>query len=150
MRDFNLCFLDFWSRSRHRSKASCIHRYLSFADVFHNSESVANWWHKNFRSMGEQSAGLHRANTIKKGGPTCGCQDLHHLSQVDFVQGKGLPLIGFYFTGIMVVVGRPGYMIDCCTIKGGSRVSSLIVLFVESSNHCILASSFLVLVWFSL
>ena len=29
-------------------------------------------------------------------------------------------------------------------------MSSLIVSFVESSNHCILASSFLVLVWFSL
>ena len=29
-------------------------------------------------------------------------------------------------------------------------MSSLIVSFAESSNHCILASSFLVLVWFSL
>ena len=29
-------------------------------------------------------------------------------------------------------------------------MSSLIISFVESSNHCILASSFLVLVWFSL
>jgi len=50
----------------------------------------------------------------------------------------------------MVVVGRPGYRIVCRTIKGGSQVGSLIVSFVESSNHCILASSFLVLVWFSL
>ena len=50
----------------------------------------------------------------------------------------------------MVVVGRPGYMIDSRTIKGGSQVSSLIVSFVESSNHCILALCFLVLVWFSL
>ena len=50
----------------------------------------------------------------------------------------------------MVVVGRPGYRIDSRTIKGGSQVSSLIVSFVESSNHCILASCFLVLVWFSL
>ena len=49
----------------------------------------------------------------------------------------------------MVVVGRPGYRIDSRTIKGGSQVSSLIVSFVESSNHCILASCFLVLVWFS-
>ena len=48
----------------------------------------------------------------------------------------------------MVVVGRPGYRIVCRTIKGGSQVSSLIVSFVESSNHCILASSLLVLVWF--
>ena len=50
----------------------------------------------------------------------------------------------------MVVVGRPGYRIDSRTIKGGSEVSSLIVSFVESSNHCILASCFLVLVCFSL
>ena len=50
----------------------------------------------------------------------------------------------------MVVVGRPSYRIVCCTIKGGSQVGSLIVSLVESSNHCILASSFLVLVWFSL
>ena len=50
----------------------------------------------------------------------------------------------------MVVVGRPGYRIVCRTIKGGSQVGSLIVSFLESSNHCILASSFLVLVWFSL
>ena len=50
----------------------------------------------------------------------------------------------------MVVVGRPGYRIDSRTIKGGSQVSSLIVSFVKSSNHCILASCFLVLVWFSL
>ncbi len=39
------------------------------------------------------------------------------------MQGIGLPLIGFLFR------------IDCCTIKGGSQVSSLIVSFVESSNH---------------
>ena len=46
----------------------------------------------------------------------------------------------------MVIVWRPGYRIDSRTIKGGSQVSSLIVLFVESSNHCILASSFLILI----
>ena len=50
----------------------------------------------------------------------------------------------------MVVVGRPSYRIVCRTIKGGSQVGSLIVSLVESSNHCILASCFLVLVWFSL
>ena len=61
---------------------------------------------------------------------------------------KVYPWQVFYFTGLMVVVGRPGYRIDCRTIKGGSQVSSLIVSFVESSNHCILASSLLVLVWF--
>ena len=50
----------------------------------------------------------------------------------------------------MTVVGRPGHRIDCRTIKGSSLVSSLIVSFVESSNHCILASYFLVLVLFHL
>ena len=50
----------------------------------------------------------------------------------------------------MVVVWRPGYRIVCRTIKGGSQVGSLIVSLVESSNHCIHASCFLVLVWFSL
>ena len=50
----------------------------------------------------------------------------------------------------MVVVGRPGYRIICRTIKGGSQVGTLIVSLVESSIHCILASCFLVLVWFSL
>ena len=48
------------------------------------------------------------------------------------------------------MVGRLGYRIDCRTIKGGSQVGSLIVSLVESSNHCILAFCFLVLVWFYL
>ena len=47
--------------------------------------------------MGEQSTSLHRANAIKKGGPTLGSQDRLHLAQVDFVQGKGLALIGSLF-----------------------------------------------------
>ena len=50
----------------------------------------------------------------------------------------------------MVVVWRPGYRIVCRTIKGGSQVGSLIVSLVERSNHCILASCFLVLVWLCL
>ena len=50
----------------------------------------------------------------------------------------------------MMIFWRPGYRIVCRTIKGGSQVGSLIVSLVESSNHCILASCFFVLVWFSL
>ena len=50
----------------------------------------------------------------------------------------------------MVIVWRPGYRIDSRTIKGGSLGSRLIVSLVKSSNHCILASCFLVLVWLSL
>ena len=33
----------------------------------------------------------------RKGGPTWGSQDRHHLAQVDYAQGKGLPLIGSLF-----------------------------------------------------
>ena len=100
--------------------------------------------------MGEQSTSLHRDNAIKKDGPTWGSQDRLHLAQVDFVQSKGLPLIGFLFYRSRGGSGRPSYRIVCRTIKGGSQVGSLIVSLVESSNHCILASCFLVLVWFSL
>ena len=47
--------------------------------------------------MGEQSTSLHQANAIKKGGLALGSQDRHHPAQVDYVQGKGLPLLGFLF-----------------------------------------------------
>ena len=43
-------------------------------------------------------------------------------------------LIGFYFTGLMMLVERPDYRIDSRTIKRGSRPSIVIVSFVESSN----------------
>ena len=48
-------------------------------------------------SMGEQSTSLHQFNAIKKGGPSWGSQDHHHLAQEVEVQGIGLPLIGFLF-----------------------------------------------------
>ena len=38
-----------------------------------------------------------QASTFKKGGPTRGDQDRHHLARVDYVQGKGMILIGFLF-----------------------------------------------------
>jgi len=41
-------------------------------------------------------------------------------------QGKGIALLGFSFTGLMVVVGRPGYRIDSRTIKRGFRLGNLI------------------------
>ena len=37
-----------------------------------------------------------------------------------------MALLGFPFTGLMVVVGRPGYMIDSRTIKRGFRLGNLI------------------------
>ena len=56
-------------------------------------------------------------------------------------QGKGMILIGFLFTGLMMLVDRPGYKIVNCTIKRGSRPS--ILSFMESSNLCILAIIFI-------
>ena len=41
-------------------------------------------------------------------------------------QGKGMALLGFPFTGLKVVVGRPGYRIDSRTIKRGFRLGNLI------------------------
>ena len=41
-------------------------------------------------------------------------------------QGKGMPLLGFPFTGLKVVVGRPDYRIDSRTIKRGFRLGNLI------------------------
>ena len=37
---------------------------------------------------------------------------------MDHVQGKGLPLIGFLFYRSHGSCGRPGYRLDCRTIKG--------------------------------
>ena len=37
---------------------------------------------------------------------------------MDHVQGKGFPLIGFLFYRSHGSCGRPGYRIDCRTIKG--------------------------------
>ena len=99
---------------------------------------------------GEQSTSLHRANAIKTGGPTEGVKIVIILLKWTMCKPKVCPWYVFYFIGLRVVVGRPGYRIVCRTIKGGSQVGSLIVLLVESSNHCILASCFLVLVWLSL
>ena len=117
-----------WSSSRLRCASSngASRRYhawtLSSIVVAMDLSRCAEEW-LTVVSMGEQSTSLHQANAIKKGGPSWGSQDHHHLAQEDEVQGIGLPLIGFLF------------MIDWCTIKGGSQVSSLIVSFVESSNH---------------
>jgi hypothetical protein len=46
-------------------------------------------------------------------------------------------------TALMVFVVRPGYRIVSRTIKRGSRVSNLVILFEESSNLCILGIIFL-------
>ena len=41
-------------------------------------------------------------------------------------QGKGMALLGFPFTGLKVVDGRPDYRIDSRTIKRGFRLGNLI------------------------
>ena len=68
-------------------------------------------------------------------------------------QGKGVMLIGFLFYRSHDVSERPDYRLVNRTIKRGSRPSILIVLFMESSNLCILAIIFigsyldLIMVW---
>jgi hypothetical protein len=42
-------------------------------------------------------------------------------------QGEGMILYGFFVTGLMVLVVRPGYRISSRTTKRGSQVSNLIV-----------------------
>ena len=42
------------------------------------------------RSMGEQFGSPHQASVIKKEGPSWDEQDCHHLSQVEYAQGKGM------------------------------------------------------------
>jgi hypothetical protein len=84
-----------------------------------------------------------QASTFKKGGPTRGDQDRHHLARVDYAQGKGMILIGFLFTGLVVFSLETGFRIDSRTIKRGSRVSNLFVSFGESSNLCIVGIIFL-------
>src|SRR3954464_12118704 len=63
-------------------------------------------------------------------------------------QGKGIILIGFPFCWSHVVSWEIGFRIDSRTIKRGSRVSISIISFGERSNLCILASSYLVAIWF--
>jgi hypothetical protein len=58
-------------------------------------------------------------------------------------QGKGMILIGFFLTGLMVLVVRPGYRIGSRTIKRGSRLSNFVVSFEKSSNLCVLGIIFL-------
>ena len=56
-------------------------------------------------------------------------------------------LIGFLFTGLMMLLERPGYRIDSRTIKSGSRASILIVSSQRAQTFASLASSLLVLIW---
>src|SRR3954470_10760372 len=61
-------------------------------------------------------------------------------------QGKGIILIGFPFCRSHVC-WETGFRIDNCTIKRGSRMSNSVTSFGERSNLCILASSYLVVIW---
>jgi hypothetical protein len=49
---------------------------------------------------GEQFGSLHQASAIKKGVPTVGGHDRHHLSQMRYAPTLRI----FYFTGLNVVV----------------------------------------------
>jgi hypothetical protein len=54
-----------------------------------------------------------------------------------------MTLIGIYFIGLKVAVGRSIYRYDSRTIKGAPGVSNFIKSFVESSNLFILIIIFL-------
>jgi hypothetical protein len=78
---------------------------------------------------------------IKKGVPSWGSQDRHHLAQVECArQSYDLDRVSFIPVS---QCGRPGFRIDSRTIKRGSRVSNLFVSFRESSNLCILGIIFI-------
>lgn len=54
----------------------------------------------------------------------------------------------FFLLPVSCCVRETGFRIDNRTIKRGSRMSNSIISFRESSNLCILASSYLVIVWY--
>src|SRR5664279_6177033 len=93
--------------------------------------------------MGEQFASLHQAKRNQERLSNLRRSRSSSSSSSWNVQGKGMILIGFLFYRSRGGVGRPGYWIDNRTIKRGSRMSNLIVSFVESSNLCILGIIFL-------
>ena len=53
----------------------------------------------------------------------------------------------FSLLPISCSVWDTGFRIDNCTIKRGSRMSNSVTSFGERSNLCILASSYLVVIW---
>jgi hypothetical protein len=69
---------------------------------------------------------LHEETMINYGIPVWGSLKRYHQDQVGCMQGKGIALQGFPFTGLKLVVGRTGYMIDSRTIKRGFWLSNLI------------------------
>src|SRR5664279_4197258 len=93
--------------------------------------------------MGEQFASLHQAKRNQERLSNLRRSRSSSSSSSWNAQGKGMILIGFLFYRSRGGVGRPGYKIDNITIKRGSRMSNLIVSFVESSNICILSIIFL-------
>jgi hypothetical protein len=92
-------------------------------------------------SMGEQFTIIHQASAIKKGIPYWGIKYRPHQDQVND-QGKNLFFIWFLSYQFRGVVRRPVYRTDSCTIKRSSRVSNMIIPFIEISNLFIIFLDF--------
>jgi hypothetical protein len=87
--------------------------------------------------------GYNQESTIKNDVKTWGKHDRHHLVQLEYEQDKVLTLIDFLFYqsqgGCWEIVLKDGKSYH----QGVYQVSSLIVLFLESSNICIIDIIFL-------
>ena len=83
---------------------------------------------------------------IKKGVPSWEGQDRLHRAQVECSRQR-YNLDRFSLLPVSRCVCETGFRIDNRTIKRGSRMSNSVTSFGESSNLCILASSYLVVIW---
>ena len=82
---------------------------------------------------------------IKKGVPSWEGQVCLHRAQVERSRQR-YSLDRFSLLPVSCCVWETGFRIDNRTIKRGSRMSNSITLFGESSNLCILASLYLVVI----
>ena len=69
---------------------------------------------------------LHEATMIKWGFPAWMKHEASSSRSSGMRKAKGMALLGFPFTGLKVVVGRPDYRIHSRTIKRGFRLGNLI------------------------
>ena len=83
---------------------------------------------------------------IKKGVPSWEGQDRLHRAQVECSRQR-YNLDRFSLLPVSRCVCETGFRIDNRSIKRGSRMSNSVTSFGESSNLCILASSYLVVIW---
>ena len=83
---------------------------------------------------------------IKEGVTSSEGQDRLHQAQVECSRQR-YNLDRFSLLPVSCCVWETGFRIDNRTIKRGSRMSNSVTSFGESSNLCILASSYSVVIW---